>query len=104
MSVEERLVFVPLGGSGEIGMNMYAYGWGRPGREKWIVVDVGVTFPDANGSPGVDLIMADPDFLVSRRDDILGIFITHAHEDHVGAVGLLLFLINLVALACQTPI
>ncbi len=89
MSNAERLVYLPLGGSGEIGMNMYAYGWGKPGKEKWIVVDLGVTFPDAFGTPGVDLIMADTSFLEERRADILGIFITHAHEDHIGAVGLL---------------
>ena len=89
MSGNERLVYVPLGGAGEIGMNMYAYGWGAPGQEQWILVDVGVTFPNAEGSPGVDLICADPAFIEERKDALLGTFITHAHEDHVGAVGML---------------
>lgn len=83
----ERLIYLPLGGAGEIGMNCYVYGWGRPGEERLIVVDLGVTFPDMDGSPGVDLIFADIAWLEERRDRIEGIFITHAHEDHVGAVG-----------------
>ena len=86
---KERLIYLPLGGAGEIGMNTYVYGYGAPGQERLIVVDLGVTFPDMDGSPGVDLIFADVDWLVERADRIDGIFITHAHEDHVGAVGLL---------------
>jgi len=89
MSVTERLVYLPLGGAGEIGMNMYLYGWGAPGKERWIMVDCGVTFPDMEGSPGVDLIMADTAFIEERRDRLEAILITHAHEDHVGAIGLL---------------
>ena len=85
----ERLIYLPLGGAGEIGMNAYVYGYGAPGREKLIVVDLGVTFPDMDGSPGVDLIMADIAWLVERKADVEAIFITHAHEDHIGAVGLL---------------
>ncbi len=85
----ERLLYLPLGGAGEIGMNMYAYGYGKPGKEAWILVDVGVTFPDMERSPGVDLIMADPSWISQRADRLEGIFITHAHEDHVGALGLL---------------
>jgi ribonuclease J len=87
MSSNDRLVYVALGGAGEIGMNMYAYGYGAPGRERWILADVGVTFPNPESSPGVDLICADPSFIRERRDALEGIFITHAHEDHVGAVG-----------------
>ena len=86
---KERLIYLPLGGAGEIGMNAYVYGWGKPGQERLIVVDLGVTFPDMDSSPGVDLILPDIAWLAERRDRIEGIFITHAHEDHVGAVGLL---------------
>ena len=83
----ERLIYLPLGGAGEIGMNCYVYGWGKPGQERLIVLDLGVTFPDMETSPGVDLIMPDVDWLEACRDRIEAIFITHAHEDHVGAVG-----------------
>ncbi len=83
----ERLIYLPLGGAGEIGMNAYVYGYGKPGKERLIVVDLGVTFPDMDGSPGVDLIFPDISWLEKRRDRIDGIFITHGHEDHVGAVG-----------------
>ncbi|MDD9922476.1 MAG: ribonuclease J, partial [Boseongicola sp.] len=85
--MSERLIFLPLGGAAEIGMNTYVYGYGKPGEEKLIVVDLGVTFPDMETSPGVDLIFADIEWLEERINDIEGIFITHAHEDHVGAVG-----------------
>jgi ribonuclease J len=84
---KDRLIYLPLGGAGEIGMNAYVYGYGKPGSERLIVVDLGVTFPDMDTSPGVDLIMADISWLEARRDQIEAIFITHAHEDHVGAVG-----------------
>lgn len=80
-----ELVFCPLGGVGEIGMNFALYGFGPKGRRKWIVVDVGVTFPDAN-LPGVDLILPDTRFVESEADNIVGIIITHAHEDHYGAL------------------
>ena len=83
-----RLIYLPLGGAGEIGMNAYVYGYGTPGQERLIVVDLGVTFPDMDGTPGVDLIMPDISWLKERRAQIEGIFITHAHEDHVGAIGL----------------
>lgn len=84
-----RLIYLPLGGAGEIGMNMYVYGYGPAGRERFILVDVGVTFGDMESSPGIDLIMADPAWIQARADRIDGIFITHGHEDHVGALGLL---------------
>jgi len=84
----DRLVFVPLGGSGEIGMNLNLYGYGPPGREKWIIVDLGVTFGDTT-TPGVEVIMPDPAFITERADDLLGIVLTHAHEDHMGAVAAL---------------
>ena len=82
----KRLIYLPLGGAGEIGMNSYVYGWGEPGKERLILVDLGVTFPDMDGSPGVDLIMPDMSWLIERKDRLEAIFITHAHEDHIGAV------------------
>ncbi|MHA7873988.1 ribonuclease J [Roseivivax sp.] len=82
----KRLIYLPLGGAGEIGMNCYVYGYGAPGEERLIVVDLGVTFPDMETSPGVDLIFPDVSWLKERRDRIEAIFVTHAHEDHVGAV------------------
>ncbi|QFQ86427.1 MBL fold metallo-hydrolase [Paracoccus kondratievae] len=85
----ERLIYLPLGGAGEIGMNAYVYGYGEPGRERLIVVDLGVTFGDMESAPGIDLIMADVSWLEANCDRIDAIFITHGHEDHVGALGLL---------------
>ena len=85
--MSDRLIYLPLGGAGEIGMNAYVYGYGKPGKERLIVVDLGVTFPDMDGTPGVDLILPDIAWLKERRAQIDGIFITHAHEDHVGAIG-----------------
>ncbi len=81
------MIYLPLGGAGEIGMNCYVYGYGEPGAERLIVVDLGVTFPDMDGSPGVDLIFPDIQWLEARSSQIEGVFISHAHEDHVGAVG-----------------
>ena len=83
----ERIIYLPLGGAGEIGMNAYVYGYGKPGEERLILVDLGVTFPDMDGTPGVDLILPDILWLKERRNRLEAIFITHAHEDHVGAVG-----------------
>ena len=80
----DELVFLPLGGSNEIGMNLNLYGYGPPDDRKWIVVDVGVTFGDQS-TPGVDVIMPDASFL--QGEEILGIVLTHAHEDHIGALG-----------------
>ena len=81
----DELVFLPLGGAGEIGMNLNLYGYGPPGDETWVMVDLGVTFSDG-AIPGVDVIMPDPGFIVERRDRLAGLFLTHAHEDHLGAV------------------
>lgn len=89
MAKPDRLIYLALGGAGEIGMNMYLYGYGAEGAERFILVDVGVTFPDMETSPGVDLIMADPAWIAARSDRLEAIFITHAHEDHVGALGML---------------
>lgn len=83
----ERLIYLPLGGAGEIGMNAYVYGYGKPDQERLIVVDLGIAFPDMDTTPGVDIILPDIAWLEARRDRIDAIFITHAHEDHVGAVG-----------------
>ena len=82
----ERLIYLPLGGAGEIGMNAYIYGYGAPGKERLILVDLGVAFPDMDGSPGVDLIMPDISWLADKLDRLEAIFITHAHEDHIGAL------------------
>ena len=84
-SKQDELVFLPLGGSNEIGMNFNCYGFGPAHDRKWIIVDVGVTFGDQT-TPGVDIIMPDPSFIEAYADDILGIVLTHAHEDHIGAV------------------
>ncbi|MFW5655167.1 MAG: ribonuclease J [Roseicyclus sp.] len=87
MTDRNRLIYLPLGGAGEIGMNCYVYGYGPQGAERLIVVDVGVAFPDMDGQPGVDLILPDVAWLTERADRIEAIFITHAHEDHVGGLG-----------------
>jgi len=78
---KDRLWFVPLGGTGEIGMNLNVYGT----KGKWMAVDMGVTFGDES-IPGVDVVMPDHIFLEEQADDLAGIVITHAHEDHIGAV------------------
>src|SRR6201992_2277923 len=85
----DELVFLPLGGSGEIGMNFNAYGFGPPSRRKWIILDCGVLFGRETDTPGVDVIMPDIRYLAERSEDVLGIIATHAHEDHIGAIGLL---------------
>ena len=82
---KEELLFCPLGGSGEIGMNMNLYAYGKEDNQKWIIVDLGVTFAD-DSIPGIDLIMPDPGFIIDKKNDLLGIVLTHAHEDHIGAV------------------
>ena len=86
--MKDELLFCPLGGSGEIGMNMNLFAYGKAGEHKWIMVDIGVTFAD-DTIPGVDLIYPDPGFIVDKKEDLLGIILTHAHEDHIGAIALL---------------
>ena len=81
----EEFVFLPLGGVGEIGMNFALYGYGPPAKREWMIVDVGVTFPGPD-LPGVDLVLPDISFVMRERKRIRGIVITHAHEDHYGAL------------------
>lgn len=80
-----ELVFAPLGGVGEIGMNLGLYGFGPEGKRKWIIVDFGITFAD-DRLPGIDVILPDIRFIEEEKDNLLGIFLTHAHEDHFGAL------------------
>ncbi len=84
-SKSDELVFLPLGGSNEIGMNFNLYGFGPAHDRKWIVVDLGVTFGDQT-TPGVEIILPDPSYIEPYAKDIIGIVLTHAHEDHLGAV------------------
>lgn len=81
MKPGDELIFLPLGGSGEIGMNVNLYGC----RGKWIMCDLGMTFADP-GLPGVELVLPDLQFIEDRRDDLLGVILTHGHEDHIGAI------------------
>ncbi len=83
--MKDELLYCPLGGAGEIGMNMNLYGYGQPENHKWIIVDVGITFAD-DSIPGIDLILPDTGFIEGRKDNLLGIVLTHAHEDHIGAI------------------
>ena len=82
---ENNLVFVPLGGTGEIGMNCNLYGYGAGNRRDWIMVDLGVTF-GRHTEPGIELITADTGFIEAERDHLLALLLTHGHEDHIGAV------------------
>ena len=83
--MKDELLYCPLGGAGEIGMNMNLFGYGHEDDHKWIMVDVGVTFAD-DSIPGVDLIYPDPGYAEDKKDNFLGIILTHAHEDHIGAI------------------
>ncbi len=84
----KELVFLPLGGSGEIGMNMNLYGFGTEANRQWIMIDCGVTFGDLS-TPGVDLICPDPSYIIEEREALHGLLLTHGHEDHIGAVALI---------------
>src|SRR6202163_2692748 len=81
----QELVFAPLGGVGEIGMNLSIYGLGSEARRTWLAVDLGVSF-GGDDLPGIDLVMPDVRFLVEERRNLVGIVLTHAHEDHFGAL------------------
>lgn len=82
----DELVLLPLGGAGEIGMNFNAYGYGPPDDREWIVVDCGVLFGREGPTPGIDLIMPDIRYLAELKENVRAIVLTHAHEDHIGAV------------------
>jgi ribonuclease J len=82
---ENELLFVPLGGTEEIGMNFNLYGYGVPGDHDWIIIDLGITFGD-DMTPSIDVILPDPKFIQDKRDKLAGIVLTHGHEDHLGAV------------------
>lgn len=82
----DELVFLALGGLGEIGMNAYLYGFGPEDDRRWLMVDCGITFPEGEFDPGIDVILPDVRFIEENRADLCGIVITHAHEDHIGAV------------------
>jgi ribonuclease J len=86
MAPQDELVFVPLGGLGEIGMNAALYGFGPKRNRKWILVDLGMGFAGEEHLPGVDLMYPDLRYLEEERKNLLGIVITHAHEDHIGAL------------------
>jgi ribonuclease J len=86
VSQGDELIFLPLGGVGEIGMNAALYGFGPARRRKWILVDCGMGFASEEHMPGVDLMYPDLSFIEKRRGDLLGILITHGHEDHIGAL------------------
>jgi ribonuclease J len=84
-SPHDELVLLPLGGTGEIGMNCYCYGIGNPRHRQWLMVDLGVKF-GTDKEPGIDVILPDVGFITSNRNDLAGLVITHGHEDHIGAV------------------
>ena len=85
-SPNDELVFVPLGGLGEIGMNAALYGFGPEDNRQWILVDCGMGFGGEEHLPGIDVVYPDLRFIEEDRKNLLGIFITHAHEDHIGAL------------------
>jgi ribonuclease J len=82
----DEFTFAPLGGVGEIGMNLSIYGLGVGRQRSWLAVDLGVSFGDEDRLPGIDLVMPDIRFLVSERKNLIGLVLTHAHEDHFGAI------------------
>jgi ribonuclease J len=86
MARPDELTFAPLGGVGEIGMNLSIYGLGNRQQRSWLAVDLGVSFGDEEHLPGIDLIMPDIRFLEKQRDNLMGLVLTHAHEDHFGAI------------------
>src|SRR5882672_12589469 len=81
-----ELVFAPLGGVGEIGMNLSIYGLGDARRRSWLAVDLGVSFASEEQLPGIDLILPDIRYLEAERRNLAGLVLTHAHEDHFGAL------------------
>ena len=87
MSDADSLVYLPLGGAGEIGMNLYLYGYGSGDERQWIIVDLGIGF--ASELPGIEVVLPDTAFIEEQRKSLLAIVLTHAHEDHYGAVAAL---------------
>ncbi len=83
---QNELVFLPLGGIGEIGMNCYLYGLGPADERQWLMIDLGITFPEGENDPGVDVILPDLRYIEAERGSLAGLVLTHAHEDHLGAV------------------
>ena len=81
----DELVFLALGGLGEIGMNVYLYGFGPERSRQWLMVDLGITFP-GDAEPGADVVLPDLRFIVAEKQALVGLVLTHAHEDHIGAV------------------
>ena len=81
MFADDELLFLPLGGSGEIGMNLNLYSY----QGKWLMVDLGITFAD-DSLPGVDILTPDTSFIEKERDNLIALVLTHAHEDHLGTV------------------
>src|SRR5450432_2916362 len=86
MARPDEMTFAPLGGVGEIGMNLSIYGLGNRHQRSWLAVDLGVSFGDEEHLPGIDLIMPDIRFLEKERKNLVGLVLTHAHEDHFGAI------------------
>jgi ribonuclease J len=86
MAQDGEFTFAPLGGVGEIGMNLSIYGYGNRRQRAWLAVDLGVSFGDEEHLPGIDTIMPDVSFLVQERKNLVGLVLTHAHEDHFGAI------------------
>ncbi|MBB1092202.1 ribonuclease J, partial [Rhodopseudomonas palustris] len=86
MARPDELTFAPLGGVGEIGMNLSIYGLGNRHQRSWLAVDLGVSFGDEEHLPGIDLIMPDVRFLEKEKKNLVGLVLTHAHEDHFGAI------------------
>jgi ribonuclease J len=81
----DEFVFMALGGLGEIGMNTYLYGYGPPNARSWLMIDLGITFPHES-EPGADVVLPDLRYIVADRKNLVGLVLTHAHEDHIGAV------------------
>lgn len=86
MARPDELVFAPLGGVGEIGMNLSIYGIGNRQQRSWLAIDLGVSFGDEEHLPGIDVVMPDISFLEAQRKNLMGLVLTHAHEDHFGAI------------------
>ena len=91
--MKDELLFCPLGGSGEIGMNMNLFGYGQPSDHKWIMVDIGVTFAD-DSIPGIDLIYPDPGFIIERKENLLDAMAKVVIEDNIDEV--LLFIVDIL--------